>query len=206
MKLVEENFINWWKLWFEQVWESLIPVKKWRDKEKNLQVGDIVLLQYNSKLTKPSYRYGKVIKTIKDEKGLVRDVMVATRSRRRKEKPGQYIPAPMDHQLVPVRRLVLLLPKEEYDNLPGESLGLHHCEEALVVPGDQQLLPPPPASPTAPTSQCAQPPTVQDPEVASLNSFVSSALNSMVVDLEEQYYCEDCSVKEVFVYGDKYKQ
>ena len=199
MQLVEENFTNWWKIWFNQVWESLIPVKKWREKEKNLQVGDIVLLQYSSKFSKPSYRYGKVIKTITDEKGLVRDVMVATRSRRRKEQPGQYIPGPMDHQLVPVRRLVLLLPKEEYDNLPGEAPGLHLCEEALVVPGDHLLSPPPPASPTVPTSQCAPAPQTS-PEMAQLNSFVIRALDTVTVDLEAPYYCEDCSVRETFIF------
>ena len=200
MQLVEENFIHWWKVWFDQVWESLIPVKKWRDKEKNMQVGDIVLLQYASKLSKPSYRYGKVIKTVKDEKGLVRDVVVATRSRRRKEKPGQYIPGPMDHQLVPVRRLVLLLPKEEYDNLPGEALGLHLCEEALVVPDGQLLPPPPPASPTDSTTQCAPVPQTSS-EMAQLNSFVTCALNNVSVDLEAPYYCEDCSVRETFIYN-----
>ena len=205
MALVEENFLHWWKEWFQQVWESLIPVKKWRTEQRNLQPGDIVLLKYSSKLSKPSYRYGKVLQAFKDENGLVRDAMVATRSRRRKEKSGEYKAGPMDHQLVPVQRLVLLLPKEEYDSLPTETPGLHLCEEDLIVSGAQLPSSPPP-SPTAPPTQCA-PDTnhSKDHEVIKLNTFLSFAINNVVVDIEEPYHCMDCGLREAFIYGDNYK-
>ena len=158
--------------------------------------------------------------------------MVATRSRRRKEKPGQYIPGPMDHQLVPVRRLVLLMSKTEYDTLPGESHGLHLCEEALIVPGDLATpTSPPPASPTSaqcapsPASpqcahpgpdappQCAQPrpdaPThcAQETDLDQVKSttLASFSINNVVIDVEEPYYCSDCAVKEALIFGDKYR-
>ena len=92
------------------------------------------------KLSKPAHRYGKVIEVIEDDNGLVRDAVVATRSRRRKEKPGQYVPGPVDHQLVAVQRLVLLLPKEQQDQLPAEEPGLHVCEETLQVPDHHEDL------------------------------------------------------------------
>ena len=205
MALVEQNFLHWWKEWFQQVWESLIPVKKWRTEQRNLQPGDIVLLKYSAKLSKPSYRYGKVLQAFKDENGLVRDAMVATRSRRIREKPGEYKPGPMDHQLVPVQRLVLLLPKEEYDNLPTETPGLHLCEEELIVSGSLLHSSPPP-SPTAPPTQCA--PDLnhsEDHEVVKLNTFLSFAINNVVVDIEEPYYCMECGLKEAIIYGDKYR-
>ena len=129
------------------------------------------------------------------------DRKVATRSRRRKEKPGQYIPGPMDHQLVAVQRLVLLLPKEQQDQLPAEEPGLHVCEETLQVPDHHEDLAtarPPPPSPTAPASHCAPDPTLDetvplDPEVIAVNSFVTQAL-SLQVNLEEQFYCMDCAL------------
>ena len=74
MARVEQNFLHWWKNWFSSVWESLVPVKKWRTQQRNLQFGDIVLLKYSAKYTKPTYRYGKIISTIKDDNGFVRDV------------------------------------------------------------------------------------------------------------------------------------
>ena len=118
----------------------------WHDAENNTitvsypVIGDIVLLKYSNELSKPAYRYGKVIKVIEDDNGPVRDAVVATRSRRRKEKPGQYAPGPMDHQLVAVQRLVLLLPKEQQDQLPAEEPGLHVCEETLQVPDHHEDL------------------------------------------------------------------
>ena len=153
------------------------------------------------KPSKPAHRYGKVIEVIEDDNGLVRDAVVATRSRRRKEKPGQYAPGPMDHQLVAVQPLVLLLPKEQQDQLPAEEPGLHVCEETLQVPDHHEDLataPPPPPSPTAPASQCAPDPTLDetvplDPEVIAINSFVTQAL-SLQVNLEEQFYCIDCAL------------
>ena len=155
MALVEENFKNWWKQWYSQVWESLIPIKKWRTEKRNPRVGDIVLLKYDQKFSKPGYRYGKVVKTMEDEASLVRDVVVATRSRRIKEKEDEYKPAPMDHQLVPIQRTVLLLPAEDLASLP-EPRELHLCEESTEVPGlgPGDAPPRPPVSHSS-SSQCA---------------------------------------------------
>ena len=213
MSLVEETFQHWWRMWFDQVWESLIPVKKWRTEHRNLVIGDVVLLKYSNKFSKPSYRYGRVIKTLEDDNKLVRDVVVATRTRRHKEKPDQYVPAPMDHQLVPVQRVVLLLPAEDRDSLQDEPRDLHICEESLNVPGaGQRDLPPPSPSPTAPPAQCAQTPedstedpeaedlndtsTPTDPEVVQLNQFIREVVTKTEVDALESYYCMSCSLRE----------
>ena len=36
--------------------------------------------------------------------------------------------------------------------------------------------------------------------MAQLNSFVTCALNNVIVDIEAPYYCEDCSVRETFTF------
>ena len=67
-----------------------------------------MLVKYSQKFSQPFYHDGKVIKTLENEKNLVKDVVVATRNRRHKEKE--------DHQVVPVQRSVLLLPAEDRDS------------------------------------------------------------------------------------------
>ena len=227
MALVEETFQHWWKMWFDQVWESLVPVKKWRAVHRNPKVDDIVLLKYSSKFSRPGFRYGVVIETMEDQDNLVRDVIVATRKKKPREKAEEYLPGPMDHQLVPVQRTVLLLPAEDRAGLP-EPRDLHICEERLEIPevseGDAPL-PPSAHGPTAPTSQCAQGPTDPssqcapgptapssqwsppsddpdatlplDPEVAQLNHYLSQVVTQTEVDVMEPYTCMDCSVREV---------
>ena len=197
MALVEETFQHWWKMWFDQVWESLIPVKKWRTEHRNPKVDDIVLLKYSNKFSKPGFRYGVVIETMEDQDNLVRDVIVATRRRRPREKPEEYLPGPMDHQLVPVQRTVLLLPAEDRAGLP-EPRGLHMCEESLDVPEVREGDAPLPPSPTAPSSQCA--PSTVDPEVAQLNHFLREVISHTEVDMMEPYTCMDCGVSDVVMF------
>ena len=67
---------------------------------------------------------------------------------------------------------------------------------------------PPPASPTAPTSQCA--PTLDqaamaDPEEIKINTLQAFPVTSAEVDIEEPFYCEDCSIREAFIFGDQYE-
>ena len=68
------------------------------------------------------------------------------------------------------------------------------------------LRPPPPPSPTAPASQCAPDPTLDetvplDPEVIAINNFVSQA-HGLQVNLEEQYYCMDCAMLQSVISPD----
>ena len=90
-------------------------------------------------------------------------------------------------------------------NLPTKTPGLHLCEEELIVSGAQLPHSPPPG-PTAPPTQCA--PDLshsEDHEVVKLNTFLSFAINNVVVDIEEPYHCPECGLREAFIYGDKYK-
>ena len=61
---------------------------------------------------KADYRLCKVIKIKPGEDGLVRTVTVATRSRKKTE-PADTCRGPMHYLNVGVKRLVLIMPKEE---------------------------------------------------------------------------------------------
>ena len=134
MVAMEQAFLNWWRLWFDQVWESLVPFKKWRVETRNPKVDDVVLLQYSSKVSAPTFRYGRVKEVHPDHHGVVRNVTVATKNRRVKEKPRQLVSTKLDLQLVPIQRLVMLLPVEEQSVLPPASEALHICEDDFRIP------------------------------------------------------------------------
>ena len=75
----------WWRMWYSQVFSSLVPFKKWKNIEENVKVNDICLVKYENKVTRADYRLCKVVETEKDEKDLVRTVRVAMRPKNAKE-------------------------------------------------------------------------------------------------------------------------
>ena len=48
---------KWWAKWSEVAFPLLAPRKKWSQEHRNVMVGDIVLLRYDSKLSRARYRY-----------------------------------------------------------------------------------------------------------------------------------------------------
>ena len=167
MRMVEDCFALWWKNWMIQVWESLVPVDKWRTVHRNVQVGDIVLVRYTSKVTKPEFRLGRISDVFPDAHGVVRDVQVITRSRRGKlEDLLEYKPRKFDEQKLPVQRLAVLLPLEEQGGLPPADEALHVCEEDMRVPNLADVFArPAPTGPHGPTDPSLNvPPTPEDAE------------------------------------------
>ena len=145
-----------------QVWESLVPMDKWRTVHRNVQAGDIVLVRYTSKVTKPEFRLGQVSKVFPDQHRVVRDVEVITRSRRGKmEDLLEYKPRKFDEQKLPVQRLAVMLPLEEQDGLPPADDALHLCEDDMRVPDLAEIhARPAPIGPNGPTdSDLNVPPT-----------------------------------------------
>ena len=53
----------WWKKWSSQVFNSLLPIHHWLDKKKNPMLGNVVLVKYEAKYGKPSYRLAKMLAT-----------------------------------------------------------------------------------------------------------------------------------------------
>ena len=98
---------DWWSRWIEEVLPTLIPCKKWKQRQKNLRVGDIVMLSYKGNLV-DDYRLARVTQTFPDNQGLVRSVMIKFRKKMKGESGSQYRSRPLVTEKVGVQRLSLL--------------------------------------------------------------------------------------------------
>ena len=107
----------WWRMWYSQVFSSLVPFKKWKSIEENVKINDICLVKYENKVTRADYRLCKVVETEKDEKDLVRTVRVAMRPKNAKEKVLPYKSKDLVGLKVGVQRLVMVCPAED---IPAE--------------------------------------------------------------------------------------
>ena len=72
-------------MWYQQVFPHLIPCKKWRNKVRNLEVGDVCLLYYPGALT-GKYKLVRVVEIHPDPSGLVRTVTIKYKKRMKREK------------------------------------------------------------------------------------------------------------------------
>ena len=112
---VQNVHAEWWARWIAEVLPTLIPCKRWKSKHRNLEKGDVVMLNYKGNLV-DDYRLAKVTDVYPDEQGLVRTVQVSFRKRNKKEPVGEYRSKPLVSEKVGVQRLTLIQPVRE--NLP----------------------------------------------------------------------------------------
>ena len=98
----------WWSMWFNQVWDSLFPYRKWKEVKDNLLVGDICLLGWEPKLGKGRYRICRVSKIFPNVNGRVRTVTVEARPKSSTEKGLPYIECNLEEITIPVQRLALI--------------------------------------------------------------------------------------------------
>ena len=63
---------DWWQQWYNIVLPSLVPSYKWKQKYRNVKVGDICLIRYKG--IRSTYRLGRVTETKLGKDGLVRSV------------------------------------------------------------------------------------------------------------------------------------
>ena len=109
---VTELYNTWWEAWIQQVLPTLMPIRKWKRRCKNLCIGDVVMLYYEGNL-KDDYRLARVMQVHPDKSGLVRTVTIGYRRRNKNEKAEVYKKKPLVLEQVSVQRLSLLLPKDE---------------------------------------------------------------------------------------------
>ena len=76
LKFIEETTQEFWKKWFHQVFEQLVPSYKWKTEHRNVQVGDIVLLRESNQL-RGEYKLAKVTEANPSEDGKVRRIKLA---------------------------------------------------------------------------------------------------------------------------------
>ena len=109
---VTSVYESWWSRWIKQVLPTLVPIRRWRHKKKNLNVGDVVMIMYPNQM-KDDYRVGKIVAVHPDSSKLVRTVTVAYRRRDAREDRNTYKSKPLTEERMAVQRLSLLVPSEE---------------------------------------------------------------------------------------------
>ena len=97
----------WWKKWAKEVLPTLLPYTRWRKEQKNLAVGDVVMMWYAGNM-KDHYRLARVSETFPDQKGLVRTVTVKYRKKNPREPKTVCTSKNLVEEKVAVQRLQLL--------------------------------------------------------------------------------------------------
>ena len=109
VQLITNGF---WKKWMRDFFPTLIIRQKWHTSRRNLQVGDIVLIQ-DSKLVRGKWQLGKVIKVFQGQDGKVRRVVVGYKQQ--EETKDQYVGSKYTTVERSVNRLVVILAVDEDD-------------------------------------------------------------------------------------------
>ena len=105
---------NWWTVWQRDSFPLFCPRRKWTTTQRNLQIGDIVMLRYQQQVGKDTFRLGKITEVHPDVHNVVRTVTVSIRNLRKVKKENRNnVSAPQTTMTVGVQRLVVLLPVEE---------------------------------------------------------------------------------------------
>lgn len=130
LRAMQSEVTKFWRHWSQLAGPNLFVRSKWHTTERNVAVGDVVWLSDQNAL-RGQFKLGRVISTNPDSKGIVRDVNVrifpsynvpvtrSTREARASHPAGseqnRKIQATILHR--DVRRLVVLLPAEEQNNI-----------------------------------------------------------------------------------------
>lgn len=118
---VSEVEALWWNQFKVQAFSSLVPTYRWREAQRNVCPGDVVLIFYTSKSKAGEYRLGRVVTVETDGDSLVRTCVV-------KYSLLQHLPEKQRLEYrgvtekfirVAVQRLVMILPVEEQRDLPA---------------------------------------------------------------------------------------
>ena len=115
----------WWNQWITQVLPHLVPFKRWRVEHRSLRVGDVVLVLYEKKIGKGTYRLGRVRKVHPDAHGVVRTVTVGLRKRDSREPLLPYTAKPLEEIDLGVQRLAVICPVEDQE----EEVVQGECED-----------------------------------------------------------------------------
>ena len=135
---IQNCFEEWWRNWYDQVFDSLVPMAKWRQKERNLAKGDIILVKNDPKDAPGVYRYGVVLEVHPDTQGLVRTATVGMRPRDAREKSLPYLAKDLWQSKVSAQRIVVILPVD-HDKEAVASDKVHRCADSEPQIGPSTL-------------------------------------------------------------------
>ena len=105
---------RWWKKWSQDAFPLLAPRSRWKSEERNLRVGDIVMLKTEKKWGPGEYRLARVVEASPDRRGHVRTVKIAMRDRARgRGEPLDRLRGGTTTIQMAVQRLAVILPVDE---------------------------------------------------------------------------------------------
>ena len=107
-----------WKKWSRDVFPALVIRPKWHVEQRNLEKGDIVLIQ-DSNAIRGEWKLGKVTDVFPGDDGKVRRVMVAYKNLRPDDHPTVYRGIKYTTVERPVQRLILLVAVDEQIKMWG---------------------------------------------------------------------------------------
>ena len=140
---IQELEQAWWDQWVVQALPHLVPFRRWKSEHRNIQKGDIVLVLYEKKINKGTYKLGRVLETHPDAHGRVRTITVGIRGKD-KANALTYVPKPLEQHRLGIQRVAVILPVEEQDldaedrNLDAEDRNADMNSEDLAAE-DQDL-------------------------------------------------------------------
>ena len=117
---------EWWDLWIRQVLPTLFSYRRWKVKQKNLEVGELAMLRYPGQV-KDDYCLAKVVEVHPGDDGLVRQVTITYRKKNRRESPSVCNSKNMITERVAIHRLHRLHLVD--DDVPGDVLGGDHAAQ-----------------------------------------------------------------------------
>ena len=121
MQLIQDMEQAFYKSWKVEVFPHLLPYKKWRNEVRNLAVGDVVLVLYDSKMVAGDYRLARIVEVHPDPHGVIRTVTVAYQPRDSRERVSKKPPYLKNKELVHLRlgvqRICVIQPVEEQEGV-----------------------------------------------------------------------------------------
>ena len=107
MKFLNSVVVEFWEKWRMKAFDSLVPQYKWHKTQRNIEIGDVVLLKDDeSKVSE--FKLGQVQEVKVSTDGLVRSVKVRTVSRNDAQIKVSYLDRP-------VHKLCVIVPIEEQE-------------------------------------------------------------------------------------------
>ena len=98
---------DWWKNWYRNVLPSLVPSYKWRQKHRNVCVGDVCLIKYTN-MKRGTYRLGRVTSVRMGKDNKVRTVSLQYKN------PKENVFREVER---PIQGIAVIVPVEEQSNL-----------------------------------------------------------------------------------------
>ena len=116
----------WWSQWIVQALPHLVPYRRWKHEYRSLRIGDIVLVLYDKKIGKETYKLGRVVAVHPDEHDVVRTVTVGMRGKDKGSGALTYTPKALEEHKLGVQRVAVICPVEDQildtEDLDAEDL------------------------------------------------------------------------------------